>query len=69
MCAVTHRAKPYQLALLIKKSLDDVTGTQYSACDAILQYQYQNINFSFIYALFTESSIETFKEMCILHNI
>ena len=24
MCAVTDRAKPYQLALLIKKSLDDV---------------------------------------------
>ena len=24
MCAVTHRAKPHQLALLIKKSLDDV---------------------------------------------
>ena len=28
MCAVAHRAKPYQLALLIKKSLDDVIGTQ-----------------------------------------
>ena len=27
MCAFTHQAKPYQLALLIKKSLDDVTGT------------------------------------------
>ena len=24
MCAVIHRAKSYQLALLIKKSLDDV---------------------------------------------
>ena len=45
MCAVTHRAKSYQLALLIKKSLDDVMGTQQSACEAILQYQYQNINF------------------------
>ena len=26
MCAVTERAKPYQLAILIKKSLDDVLG-------------------------------------------
>ena len=30
MCAVTHRAKPYQLALLIKKSLDDIIGIQQS---------------------------------------
>ena len=29
MCVVTHRPRPYQLALLIKKSLDDVIGTQY----------------------------------------
>ena len=28
MCAVIHRAKPYKLALLIKKSLDDVISTQ-----------------------------------------
>ena len=69
MCAVTHRAKPYQLALLIKKSLDDVIGTEPSACEATLQYQYQNIYFSLIYALFAESSIDTFKEICILHNI
>ena len=69
MCAVTHRAKPYQLALLIKKSLDDVTGTQQSTCEATLQYQYQNIHSSLMYALFAESSIDTFKEMCILHNI
>ena len=69
MCAVTHRAKPYQLALLIKKSLDNTIGTQQSACEAILQYQYKNIDFSLIYALFEESSIDTFKEMCILHNI
>ena len=34
-----HRAKPYQLALLIKKRLDDVIGTQYH-CEATLQYQY-----------------------------
>ena len=42
MCAVTHRAKPYQLALLIKKSLDDFIGTQQSACEATLHYQYKN---------------------------
>ena len=36
MCVVTNRAKPYQLALLIKKSLDDVTDTQQSACEATL---------------------------------
>ena len=30
MCAVTHRAKPYQLALLIKKSLDDAIVIQQS---------------------------------------
>ena len=39
MCAVTHRAKPYQLALVIKKSLDEVIGPQHSACEATLQYQ------------------------------
>ena len=32
-----HRAK---LELLIKKSLDDVIGTQQSACEATLQYEY-----------------------------
>ena len=37
--AVTHRAKPYQLVLLIKKGLDDVIGTQQSAWEATLQYQ------------------------------
>ena len=46
MCAVTHRAKPYQLAILIKKSLDDVIDTEQSACEATLQYQYSNIYFS-----------------------
>ena len=65
MCAVTQRAKPYQPALLIKKSLDDDIGTQRSACEATLQYQYYNIHFSVIYALFAESSSDTFKEMCI----
>ena len=64
MCAVTHRANPYLLALLIKKSLDDITGTQQRACEATLQYQYQNIHFFLNYALFVESSIDTFKEMC-----
>ena len=66
-CAVTHRAKPYQLALLIKKSLDDVIGTLPSACEAILQYKYLTIHFSLIYALFEESSVDTSPEMCILH--
>ena len=68
MCVATHRAKPYQLALLIRKILHDVIGTQQSAGEATLQYQYQNIHFSLTYALFAESSIETLKEMCILHN-
>ena len=48
MCAVTHRAKPYQLALLINKSLDDVTIP-------ILRYSF----LQYIYALFAESSIDT----------
>ena len=39
-------AKPYQLALLIKKSLDNIKGIQQSACEATLQYQYYNIHFS-----------------------
>ena len=39
MRAVTHRAKPYQLALT-KKSLDEIIGTQQSACEATQQYQY-----------------------------
>ena len=69
MCAVTHRAKPYQLPLLIKKSLDDVIGTKQSACEATVQYQYQIIHFSLIYNLFGERSINPFKEMCILHDI
>ena len=38
MCAVTHRAKSYQLVLLIKNSRDDVIDTQQSACEAILQF-------------------------------
>ena len=65
MCAVTNRAKSYQLALLIKKSLDDVMGTQQSACEATLQYQYQNINFSRIYALF----LVTHLKKCVYHII
>ena len=65
MCAVTHRANPYQLALLIKKSFDDVIGTQKNQSTIpVLRYC-----FSLIYALFAESSIDTFKEMYILHNI
>ena len=68
MCAVIHRAKHYQPALLIKKSRDDVIGTKQSACEATLQYQYQNMNYFLTYALFAESSIDTFKGMCILHN-
>ena len=40
VCAVTHRATPYQLALCIKKSLDDAIGTKQSACVATLQCQY-----------------------------
>ena len=62
MCAVTHRAKP---ALLIKQSLYDIIGTLHSVCEAIVQY----INFSLICALFGASSINTFKEIYILHNI
>ena len=50
-------------------SLDNVIGTQQSAYEATLQYQYWNINIFLIYALFTESSIDTFGEICILHNI
>ena len=60
MCEVTRRAKPCQLALLIKKSLDDVIGTQQWACESTVQYQYSNINFSLIYALFAENSSDTF---------
>ena len=40
MCAVINEAKPYQRAFLIKKSLDDVKGTQQSACEATVQYEY-----------------------------
>ena len=76
MCTVTHRAKPYQLAILIITSLDDIIGTHQRHSAECLQshcimgqYQYQNINYSLIYALFGESSIDTFKEICILHNI
>ena len=59
MCAVTHRAQPYQLALLIKKSLADIIGTQQSAYEATVQYQYSFIHFSLIYAISAESSIDT----------
>ena len=57
-------ATPYQLALRIKKRLDDGMGTEHSACDceATLQYLYYNIHFSLIYALFAESFIDTLKE-------
>ena len=63
MCAITHRAKPYQFALHIKKSLDDVIGTQQSVYEATLQYQYLNIHTSIIYALFAESSIDTLSPL------
>ena len=53
---VTHRAKPYQLALLIKKSLDDVIGTQQSVCEATLQYEYYNIHFYLCTKLLTTIS-------------
>ena len=66
MCAVTHRAKPYQLALLIKKSLDDVIGTQQSVCEDTLQYQYYKMYFSLIHALFAESSIDILKK-CVFY--
>ena len=62
------RAKPYHLAL-IKTSLDDVIGTQQSARGCHFSIPVFDIHFSFIYVLFAESSIDTFKEMCILHNI
>ena len=58
-----------QLALLIKKILDDIIGTQQSVFEATLQYRYQNINFSLMYALFAECSIDTIKAKCILHSI
>ena len=53
----------------IKKGIDDVTGTQQSACEATLRYQCQNIPFTLIYASFAENYIDEFREMCILHNI
>ena len=36
MCAVIHRAKPYQLAPFIKKNLDDVIGST-CECEATLR--------------------------------
>ena len=45
--------------------LDDIIGTLHSVCEATVQY----INFSLICALFGASSINTFKEIYILHNI
>ena len=49
MCALTHRAKPYQLALLIKKSLDDLIVTRHSACEATLN----NTNIKILIYLFS----------------
>ena len=69
VCAVTHRAKPYQLALLIKKSLDESIGTQQSAREVTLQNLYQSIHSFLIYAFFPESSIDTLMKMCILYDL
>ena len=69
MYVVTHRAKPHQLAPLIKKILDGVIGSQQSTCETTLQYQYQNMNFCLNYTLFGECSIDIFKEMCIVHDM
>ena len=63
MYAVTNRAKSYQLAHLSKRP-----SMMSFVSEATLQYQYLNIHFSLIYALFAESSIDTFKEMCIQHD-
>ena len=68
MCAVTHGAKPYQLALLIKKSLDDVMGTRQGACEATLKYQYQNIHFSLIYVYLQRVLLIHFKK-CVFYII
>ena len=48
MYAVTHRVKPYhyQLALFIKKNLDDIIGTLLSACEASIQYRPHQIQVS-----------------------
>ena len=62
MCAVTHRAKLYQIALLIKKRLDDTIATQQSACEATLHTSIKILCFFLIYALFVEIAIDTFKE-------
>ena len=61
--------KPHQLALLIKKSQDNTIGTQESDFKATLCYQYYNIHFSPISAVVAQSSIDKFKEMCIIYII
>ena len=55
MGAVTQRAKPYQLALLIKKSLDDIIGPKQRACEATVEFQYKNIDFCLIHDIIAES--------------
>ena len=47
MCAVTHRAKPYQLAFLNRKSLDDVISTQQSKPSKLFSTDWMIIYFDF----------------------
>ena len=70
MYAVTYRAKPYQFALLIKKSIDDVIliGTQQSACEATTIIPVLKYSFLPYLCFICRNSIDTFQEMCILHK-
>ena len=69
MCAVTHRAKPYQLALLIKKSLADVIGTQQRACEATLQYNFINIFISPLSMLYLQKVLLIHLQKCVFYII
>ena len=69
MCAVTHTPKPYQLAHLIKKSLDDIIGTQQSACDATLQYQFLKIFISPLSMLYLHKVLLIHLKKCVFYII
>ena len=67
MCAVTHRAKPFQLTRLIKKSVDEIFGTQlpmkplYNTCIEIF--------ITLLSMFYLQKVLLINVEMCILHYI
>ena len=66
MFSVTN---PYQLALLIKKSLHNVMGTQLNACEATVQYHSIQIFISPLSLLYLQKVLFVHIKKCVFYII